>query len=200
MDVLSDLLRTVIHVCMCAILQNATMRIIYLFLILLTACRSKEAHAEAMNTISIERGLGLGLGDNACNFKGEILVSHPMSVDVSNRFFSTGQLQLKAMEMLVDYLNKSGNTESCGIEVGGENYSVKLQTLGDESDKGKVEEISMFTQNSTKFFVGPYSSGLTGVQAPIVQDIGNLLIAGKFSSVQIVRYCFALYCILNRNG
>ena len=134
------------------------------------------------NTITVTRGL-FSLEEettttmtNACNYTGVIHVAHPMSLRTTDKFFSTGQLQMTAMEILVDYLNAD---EVCGVQVQDENYAVVLQTLGDESSNEKVEEISVMTENVTEFFVGPYSSGLTGVQAPIVQENGHLLVAGE---------------------
>lgn len=110
-----------------------------------------------------------------CNFDGELTISHPMSMNENDKFFSTGQLQLKAIEMIVDYVN----VKRCGVRLSGGHYSIKLKTYGDDSSNDKTEAIASFTKNETDFFVGPYSSGLTGKLAPIVQDNNNILIAGE---------------------
>ena len=51
---------------------------------------------------------------------------HPMSLKPSDRFFATGQLQLRSIEMMVDEINTSPR---CGILVGGKNYGIQLTTV-----------------------------------------------------------------------
>ena len=62
-----------------------------------------------------------------CQFDGGIVnFLHPMSLKPSDRFFATGQLQLRSIEMMVDEINTSPR---CGILVGGKNYGIQLTTV-----------------------------------------------------------------------
>jgi len=155
----------------------------------LTALRYAEAATKG--TIVNERGVNAnevtanvdGLLPN-CNFTGEVIISHPMSMNEEDKFFSTGQLQMKAIEMMVDYVN----IERCGISLPSGAHSIKLRTYGDDSDKTKITAIANFTKDDTDFFVGPYSSGLTGNLASVVQENDNVLIAGEYLAYRIFEY------------
>ena len=62
-----------------------------------------------------------------CQFDGGIVnFLHPMSLKPSDKFFKTGQLQLRSIEMMVDEINTSPR---CGILVGGKNYGIQLTTV-----------------------------------------------------------------------
>ena len=61
-------------------------------------------------------------GDGECLYDGGIIsFSHPMSLKPSDKFFATGQLQLKAIEMMVDEINIG----RCGVLVDGKRYGEK---------------------------------------------------------------------------
>jgi hypothetical protein len=61
-----------------------------------------------------------------CNYEGVVSFSHPMSLSVEDKHFATGQLQLKAIEMMVDEINASPR---CGVSVDGNNYGIVLTTV-----------------------------------------------------------------------
>ena len=68
-----------------------------------------------------------GIASDMCQFDGGIVnFLHPMSLKPSDRFFATGQLQLRSIEMMVDEINTSPR---CGILVGGKNYGIQLTTV-----------------------------------------------------------------------
>jgi len=64
--------------------------------------------------------------DASCQFDGIVSFSHPMSLKPSDKFFSTGQLQLRSIEMMTDEINTSPR---CGILVGGKRYGIELTTV-----------------------------------------------------------------------
>jgi len=64
--------------------------------------------------------------DASCQFDGIVSFSHPMSLKPSDKFFSTGQLQLRSIEMFIDEINTSPR---CGILVGGNRYGIELTTV-----------------------------------------------------------------------
>ena len=141
------------------------------------------ASALTKGTLVIERSVDAALItseiDNltpACSFDGEIVVSHPMSMNENDRFFSIGQLQMNAIKMMTDYVN----LYRCGVQVLDKRYSVKLRTYGDDSDESKVEAIANYTVIDSNFLLGPYSSTLTKVEAKVAQDNNIVMIAGKF--------------------
>ena len=72
-----------------------------------------------------------GIASDMCQFDGGIVnFLHPMSLKPSDRFFATGQLQLRSIEMMVDEINTSPR---CGILVGGKNYGIQLTTVSSYS-------------------------------------------------------------------
>jgi len=144
--------------------------------------------------------------DVSCQFDGIVSFSHPMSLKPSDKFFSTGQLQLRSIQMMVDEINTSPR---CGILVGGNRYGIELTTVsshliflnlmhitshftyavqfGDDSSSDKAAAI---VQNgmiprannsdiiSASFWLGPYSSGLTGSMSPFANETNTILVAG----------------------
>jgi hypothetical protein len=71
-----------------------------------------------------------------CTYDGGIIsFSHPMSLKSTDKFFSTGQLQLSAIQMMIDEINTSPR---CGVTVGGKKHGIHLTSLGDDSSNDKV--------------------------------------------------------------
>ena len=118
-----------------------------------------------------------------CNYSGGTLtLSHPMSLKPRDKFFSTGQLQLRAIEMILDAINSSPR---CGVSVGGERHSLMLRTYGDDSSGAKVAAITKNSVGTVDYFLGPYSSGLTGKMSPIANDTNTILLAGGAASTAV---------------
>ncbi len=125
-----------------------------------------------------------------CTFDGIISLSHPMSLKSADKFFSTGHLQLSAIEMMIDEINTSPR---CGVTVGGKKYGIHLTTFGDDSSKDKVAAIvqngMMPLAESTEFvgsyWIGPYSSGLTGSMSPLANSTDTILVAGGAAATSV---------------
>jgi len=122
-----------------------------------------------------------------------------MSLVQGDKFFSTGQLQLKSIEMMVDAIN----TKRCGVGVNGKRYGIELTTYGDDSSKDKVGAIvenamipirnNIGSNNTSRqtvdasFWLGPYSSGLTGKMSPHANATSTILVAGGAASTPVFR-------------
>ena len=85
------------------------------------------------------------------------------------------------MEMMTDFLNR----ERCGVHVRGQNYSVALRTIGDGFSSAVVREIAEEIVNASDFILGPYTSTLTSVLAPVAQHAGKLLVASGAATTSI---------------
>ena len=146
--------------------------------------------------------------DERCSFDGYISLSHPMSLKSQDKFFATGQLQQRSIEMMVDEINAN----RCGVGVGGRRYGLSLTTFGDDSSKAKVGAIvgngmvplatiseggdgvgldvsqAAETGNvAASYWLGPYSSGLTGAMSPIANETGTVLVAGGAASTAVFK-------------
>ncbi|KAL7545747.1 hypothetical protein ACHAWF_009103, partial [Thalassiosira exigua] len=118
-----------------------------------------------------------------CAYDGIISFSHPMSLKPGDRYFSLGQLQLEAMEIVVEEINVSPR---CGVLVDGKRYGISMTTYGDDSSKAKVSAIvehgmipaADAKEINTTFWLAPYSSGLTGMMSAFANETNTVLIAG----------------------
>lgn len=132
-------------------------------------------------TIQLSRDV---VKSDQCNFTGEVVFSHPMDIALGDKFFETAQIQLGAIELVIDTIN----TVRCGLRLDGKNVSIDLHTYGDEASKTKVTEITQRILNNNltnQYFLGPYSSGLTGEQAILTHDAGKVLLAGGAASTTV---------------
>ena len=78
-------------------------------------------------------------GNNGCNWTKNsptIIIAQPAPLNSSDRFFLIGQNQLRAVEMMVDYVNR---WPRCGVQVGRERYSIALRNFGDSSDMKQMK-------------------------------------------------------------
>ncbi|CAB9519143.1 Receptor-type guanylate cyclase gcy [Seminavis robusta] len=120
-----------------------------------------------------------------CEYADEIVLSHPMSIEYHDRHYVLGSLMLKAAQMTVDKINMWPN---CGLSLqDGRNYSLTLQTYGDESDKNKTARIGtqIVQDNKTDFLLAGYSSSLTALLTPIAQDHRKLCLTGGSSRTSV---------------
>jgi len=113
---------------------------------------------------------------SACNFDGMIVFSQPLSLHEDDGKYPVAHLQQVAYEMTIDRIN---SPYRCGVVVDGKRYGVALATYGDNSSKEMVESIaqSLTSTNNTGFLLGPYSSGLTKMMSPLVNDAKRLFVA-----------------------
>ena len=153
---------------------------------------NNEEVEQPFDAIRIGRGVDTVVSSSvaagACNFTGEIVLSHPQSISVDDRFYVTGSLSLEAVNLVIDRVN----SHRCGIKLqDGNNYSVRLETYGDNSDKRQHVAIGnhMANNNSsssdTDFWIGGYSSGLTSLLSPIAQANQKLLVAGGSTQTRV---------------
>lgn len=113
-----------------------------------------------------------------------------MSLNPSDKFFATGQLQLKSIEMMVDEINTSPR---CGVTVDGKQYGITLTTYGDDSSGDKVGAIvengmipaAAVSDANTTFWLGPYSSGLTGAMSPYANETKTIMVAGGAADTSV---------------
>lgn len=132
-------------------------------------------------TIKLSRDV---IKSDHCNFAGEVVFSHPMDIALGDKFFETAQIQLGAIELVIDTIN----TDRCGLRLDGKNISIDLHTYGDEASGAKVAEITqqILDDNLTnQFFLGPYSSGLTKEQAILTNISDKVLLAGGAASTSV---------------
>mmetsp|Transcript_1221 Transcript_1221/g.1958 ORF Transcript_1221/g.1958 Transcript_1221/m.1958 type:complete len:351 (-) Transcript_1221:631-1683(-) len=112
-----------------------------------------------------------------------IVIAQPAPLNSSDRFFSIGQNQLRAVEMMVDYINQ---WPRCGVQVGRERYSITLLTFGDSSDMKQMENLAQHSSFlDSDFFLGPYSSILTQVLAEAAQNNSKLLLSGGAAATSV---------------
>lgn len=196
--------------------NNKTMIALYLALIL-PCIHASGASGTTPGTVTLKRSVEnsiastLNLTDlsngTGCTFDGaSITLSHPMSLKPSDQFFSIGQLQLKSIELMVDAIN----TVRCGVHVNGTNHALELSTYGDDSSKEKVDAIlqHMSYDDISNFWLGPYSSGLTGVMSPyatetntvLIAGVGTLLISYRTFRCMEIRSYNKRYCFKGRRG
>ena len=113
---------------------------------------------------------------SSCNFDGMIVFSQPLSLHEDDGKYPVAHLQQVAYEMTIDRIN---SPYRCGVVVDGKRYGVALATYGDNSSNEMVESIaqSLTSTNNTGFLLGPYSSGLTKMMSPLVNDAKRLFVS-----------------------
>lgn len=104
---------------------------------------------------------------------------------------------MRSMEMMIDVINSS--PQICGVKVDDKQYGLSLTTYGDDSDNDKVISIlengmvpalSDSTENAAiaaNYWVGPYSSGLTGKMSPYANETNTILVAGGAAATSVFR-------------
>ena len=160
-------------------------------------------------TVFIKReGLASGIFNDSfalpgggCDYAGDLVWSHPMSVDRKDRFYVLGSLMLEAAHMTIDLINM---WPRCGLSLDGKNYSITLQTFGDESSLEKTIEIGKVLVDTAKksnpanpanasksaafrtdFLLAGYSSGLTSGLSPIADAAGQVLLTAGASETSV---------------
>uniref|UniRef100_A0A7S2KNJ2 G-protein coupled receptors family 3 profile domain-containing protein n=1 Tax=Leptocylindrus danicus TaxID=163516 RepID=A0A7S2KNJ2_9STRA len=125
-------------------------------------------------------------GNNGCDWTKNsptIVIAQPVPLNSTDRFFSIGQNQLRAVEMMVDHINQ---WPRCGVQVGPERYSITLRTFGDSSDTKQMENLVQHSSFlDSDFFLGPYSSDLTKVLAEAAQNNSKLLLSGGAAATSV---------------
>jgi len=119
--------------------------------------------------------------DSTCNFTGNLVLSHPMSIDITDRYYATSSLMQSAYELTVLNIN----TKRCGVKIGKDSFSLALRTFGDRSSENTIGTIATNIVNdpTSDFFLGGYKSSLTRIITPIAQNASKLIISGGAAAV-----------------
>lgn len=144
----------------------------------LVSLLGKSCHVEAarQNTMILQRSADDGsitanlnktlftdATEEPCVFDGgELVISHPMDLNPSDRFFTICNLFQKGYELMVDYINSAPR---CGIKVQGKNYGVVLRSYAEDTSKEKAEAIALAAEPTTDFFLAPYTSSISEVSS-----------------------------------
>jgi len=96
-----------------------------------------------------------------------------LSLSLTGAYSSMGRQAEAALGLFVADTNAAG-----GIRIGGEPRAIELQCLDDASNSARCAEIyrSLCGENRVDIVLGPYSSELTRVAAPIAEQAGMLLV------------------------
>lgn len=96
-----------------------------------------------------------------------------MSLSQTGRYAAMGRQAEAALRLLVDDINSAG-----GIGVGTERREAMLECLDDASDAERCAGIyrSLCFENRADIVLGPYSSELARVAAPIAEQAGMVLV------------------------
>ncbi len=146
----------------------------------------------ASTTARVQRGVVEDLSDSTCNFIDRTLtLAHTIGLQPGANHFSSSSDVLNGMELMLDYVN----TKRCGLNLAnGDKVKIELVSYDDEGDPDKVKSIientlfqNTMALSTPDYYLGPYSSGLTGVQAAITQEAGKLTIAGGSSATSVFR-------------
>lgn len=139
--------------------------------LLLVTAPTKCSALEASRTM----GFSSALSDDGCNFTGEIVLSHPMSIGVKDRYYAICDAMQKSYELMVAFINE----ERCGVRVHNatDRRRLVLQTFGDGSDAAISLKIAKYIvqDEATDFFLGGYGA-LTQEYAGIAQNQSKLLL------------------------
>ncbi len=115
------------------------------------------------------------------------------TLSLSGKFFRMGIRTKRGYDVAVDRVNQSG-----GIRVGGASYRLRIVYYDDESVPARARQLAerLIEQDGVRYFLGPYSSGLTKVVAAVTEKHGIPLIASQAASRalfdQSYRYLFTV--------
>jgi len=132
-----------------------------------------------------EERFGSDADGPSCEYDGgEIVLSHPMSIGKDDTHYVLGSQMLAAAHMTLDQINL---WPRCGVTIQDKNYSLTLQTYGDQSDQNKTARIgrAIVNDNVTDFLLAGYSSSLTAFLTPIANDAERICLTGGSSRTSV---------------
>jgi branched-chain amino acid transport system substrate-binding protein len=96
-----------------------------------------------------------------------------LSLSITGRYAAMGRQAEAALRLFTSDTNSAG-----GIRVGGESHEVSLECLDDTSDPTRCAEIyrSLCDGNRSDIILGPYSSELARVAAPIAEQASMVFV------------------------
>ncbi|CAB9511219.1 activated protein kinase catalytic subunit alpha-1 [Seminavis robusta] len=134
-------------------------------------------------TVSIRRSAVdsnfLESSEHDCLYNGEILLSHPLSLGVQTKHYDLAMHMLRSIHLTMDRVN---GWPRCGVSVDGKNFSLAIQTYGDEGSVNKTLEIGSKIVNTTDFLLSGYSSTLVRPLAQVAQENKRLMVTGGSAS------------------
>ncbi len=88
------------------------------------------------------------------------------AVSLTGKYAQNGANTKNGYDLAIREINKAG-----GVKVGGKTYTLSIRYYDDESTPARGTELAerLIRQDSVKFILGPYSSGLTKAILPVVE-------------------------------
>ena len=115
------------------------------------------------------------------------------AVSATGKYSTAGKHTKNGYDLAVERLNGMG-----GVRVGGKYYKIKVKYYDDESTAARGAQLAerLIKQDSIKFMLGPYSSGLTKAIAPVTEKYKIPMVEGNGASRSLFnkgyRYLFAV--------
>lgn len=115
-------------------------------------------------------------------FASDGVIKIGAAVSLTGKMAYEGRLVKQGYEVWEDWVNSHG-----GIDVGGENYKVKVIYYDDESDPVRGAKLTekLITQNKVRYLGGPFSSSITFATTAIGEKYGVLTIAPCANALKI---------------
>ncbi len=115
------------------------------------------------------------------------------AISFTGKYSTNGIHASNGYNLAVDMINKAG-----GVKVGGKSYKLEVKYYDDESTPARGAQLAerLIKQDSVKFMLGPYSSGLTKAVAPVTEKYKIPMVEAEGASrslfTQGYRYLFAV--------
>ncbi|MCE2491532.1 MAG: amino acid ABC transporter substrate-binding protein [Alphaproteobacteria bacterium] len=115
------------------------------------------------------------------------------AISFTGKYSTNGIHASNGYNLAVDMINKAG-----GVKVGGKSYKLEVEYYDDESTPARGAQLAerLIKQDSVKFMLGPYSSGLTKAVAPVTEKYKIPMVEAEGASrslfTQGYRYLFAV--------
>ena len=115
------------------------------------------------------------------------------AISFTGKYSTSGIHASNGYNLAVDMINKAG-----GVKVGGKSYKLEVEYYDDESTPARGAQLAerLIKQDSVKFMLGPYSSGLTKAVAPVTEKYKIPMVEAEGASrslfTQGYRYLFAV--------
>lgn len=114
-------------------------------------------------------------------------------ISLTGKYYRSGTHAKQGYDLTVKKINQSG-----GIKVGDKSYRLKVIYYDDESTPARGARLAkrLLEQDDVKYFLGPYSSGLTKVVAAVTEKQKIPMVASQGASLSLFdhsyKYLFAV--------
>ena len=115
------------------------------------------------------------------------------AVSFTGKYSTNGKHTKNGYDLAVKRIN-----EKSGVKVGGKTYKIAVKYYDDESTPARGAQLAerLIKQDSIKFILGPYSSGMTKAMAPITEKYKIPMVEGNGASRSLFnkgyKYLFAV--------